>query len=68
VRRDAASADDSGAEGTPTFFIGGERHLGAWDTETLAAGLEASRGMQDTEPWRPEPDPLGIPLDPKRLG
>jgi Na+/H+ antiporter NhaA len=61
VRRDAASADDSGAEGTPTFFIGGERHLGAWDTETLAAALEASSGLQDTEPWRPEAGPARDP-------
>ena len=43
VRRDAASAEASGALGTPTFFVGGRRHTGKWDTETLAAALEASR-------------------------
>jgi Na+/H+ antiporter NhaA len=44
VRRDVASAEASGARGTPTFFVGDRRHIGAYDTETLAAELEALRG------------------------
>jgi Na+/H+ antiporter NhaA len=44
VRRDAGSAEASGARGTPTFFVGERRHIGAYDTETLAAELNASRG------------------------
>jgi predicted DsbA family dithiol-disulfide isomerase len=44
VREDVASAEASGARGTPTFFVGSRRHLGPWDTETLAGELEALRG------------------------
>jgi Na+/H+ antiporter NhaA len=41
VREDVASADASGARGTPTFFIGDRRHVGPYDAETLARELEA---------------------------
>jgi len=30
----------SGVEGTPTFFINGVRHNGAWDLETLLAAIK----------------------------
>jgi Na+/H+ antiporter NhaA len=43
VREDVASAEASGARGTPTFFIGDERHTGPWDTATLARELEGRR-------------------------
>lgn len=43
VRSDVTSAEASGARGTPTFFVGGRRHTGPHDTDTLAAALEASR-------------------------
>jgi len=43
IRGDVASAEASGARGTPTFFVGHERHVGAYDTETLARELEAMR-------------------------
>ena len=43
VREDVASAEASGARGTPTFFVGDRRHVGPFDTETLAAELEAGR-------------------------
>jgi predicted DsbA family dithiol-disulfide isomerase len=43
VREDVMSAETSGARGTPTFFVGEDRHIGPYDTETLAAELEASR-------------------------
>jgi Na+/H+ antiporter NhaA len=43
VREDVMSAEASGARGTPTFFVGDDRHIGPYDTETLAAELEASR-------------------------
>jgi protein-disulfide isomerase len=46
VREDVASAEASGARGTPTFFVGRTRHVGPYDTETLAAELEATRGKQ----------------------
>ncbi len=43
VRNDVASAEASGARGTPTFFVGNRRHIGPHDAESLAAELEASR-------------------------
>ena len=42
VQRDVASAEASGVRGTPTFFIGEERHVGPHDTVSLVAALEAS--------------------------
>jgi protein-disulfide isomerase len=38
-----ASAEASGANGTPTFFVNGRRHVGPYDAETLARELEESR-------------------------
>jgi Na+/H+ antiporter NhaA len=43
VREDVVSAEASGARGTPTFFVGEQRHIGPYDTETLARELEAQR-------------------------
>lgn len=43
VRRDVASAEASGARGTPTFFVADRRHVGPHDAESLAVELEASR-------------------------
>jgi protein-disulfide isomerase len=40
---DVASADASGVSGTPTFFINGRRHHGAYDIDTLAAAVRAAR-------------------------
>ncbi len=40
VERDVASADDSGATGTPTFFINGRRHHGRHDLPTLTEALQ----------------------------
>jgi Na+/H+ antiporter NhaA len=47
VRADVASAEASGARGTPTFFVGDQRHTGPHDTETLARALESARGRSD---------------------
>jgi Na+/H+ antiporter NhaA len=44
VVEDVASADASGVSGTPTFFINGRRHQGAYDIDTLAAAVRATRG------------------------
>jgi protein-disulfide isomerase len=41
VREDVADAEASGARGTPTFFVNGRRHVGAWDAEHLLAALTA---------------------------
>jgi protein-disulfide isomerase len=42
VREDIDSADLSGVSGTPTFFINGRRHVGAYDVETLSAAVKAA--------------------------
>jgi Na+/H+ antiporter NhaA len=47
VREDVMSAEASGARGTPTFFVNGRRHVGAYDAESLAAEL------LETAPARP---------------
>jgi protein-disulfide isomerase len=39
VTEDVRSADESGVAGTPTFFINGRRHQGAYDVETLTAAI-----------------------------
>ena len=43
VATDVASADASGVAGTPTFFINGRRHYGAYDVAALTAAVEAAR-------------------------
>jgi Na+/H+ antiporter NhaA len=43
VAQDVASADASGVSGTPTFFINGRRHSGAYDVETLTEAVRAAR-------------------------
>ncbi len=43
VRRDVASAEASGARGTPTFFVGTRRHVGPYDAATLIRELEQAR-------------------------
>jgi protein-disulfide isomerase len=43
VAEDVDSADLSGVSGTPTFFINGRRHHGAYDVETLSAEIRAAR-------------------------
>jgi protein-disulfide isomerase len=40
IERDLASAEASGATGTPTFFINGERLYGAYDASSLVEALE----------------------------
>jgi Na+/H+ antiporter NhaA len=43
VARDVESADLSGVSGTPTFFVNGRRHHGAYDLEALTAAVKAAR-------------------------
>lgn len=40
IARDLASAAESGATGTPTFFVNGSRHYGAYDASSLVEELE----------------------------
>ena len=43
VAQDVASADESGVAGTPSFFINGVRHQGAYDVATLSAAVRSAR-------------------------
>jgi len=43
VAEDVDSADLSSVSGTPTFFINGQRHYGAYDITTLSAAVKAAR-------------------------
>ncbi len=43
VARHVESADLSGVAGTPTFFVNGQRHEGAYDLAGLTAAVEAAR-------------------------
>ena len=43
IAEDVDSADLSGVSGTPTFFINGRRHLGAYDIDTLSAAIRLAR-------------------------
>jgi len=43
IVEDVAGADRSGVSGTPTFFINGRRHHGAYDIETLTAAVRSAR-------------------------
>jgi protein-disulfide isomerase len=45
VAEDVASADASGVAGTPTFFINGRRHQGAYDIDTLTTAVSRARRM-----------------------
>ena len=40
VSEDQESADLSGVSGTPTFFVNGMRHYGAYDIETLSKAVK----------------------------
>jgi predicted DsbA family dithiol-disulfide isomerase len=42
VAEDVDSADLSGVSGTPTFFVNGRRHYGAYDIATLVAAVRAA--------------------------
>jgi protein-disulfide isomerase len=44
IAEDVASADASGVAGTPSFFINGRRHQGAYDASTLTRAVRAARG------------------------
>ncbi len=45
IAQDVESADLSGVSGTPTFFINGQRHHGAFDLETLTAAISTARAQ-----------------------
>jgi protein-disulfide isomerase len=43
VEEDVESADLSTVSGTPTFFINGKRHYGAYDIETLKKAVKLAK-------------------------
>jgi protein-disulfide isomerase len=43
IAQDVDSADLSGVSGTPTFFVNGLRHYGAYDIDTLTRAVRAAR-------------------------
>ncbi|MDX6569632.1 MAG: hypothetical protein QOH15_2210, partial [Gaiellales bacterium] len=43
IARDTESAELSNVSGTPTFFVNGHRHRGAYDLATLEAAVRAAR-------------------------
>jgi Na+/H+ antiporter NhaA len=45
IAQDIESADLSGVSGTPTFFINGQRHYGAFDVQTLTAAIKTARAQ-----------------------
>src|SRR5262245_33632123 len=50
VADDVDSADLSGVTGTPTFFINGRRHYGAYDIGALSAAVQAADARATLEP------------------
>jgi len=45
VAEDTDTADVSGVSGTPTFFINGQRHNGAYDLASLSVAVRTARAM-----------------------
>jgi len=43
IAADLESADLSGVSGTPTFFVNGRRHYGAYDVHTLKQAIRTAR-------------------------
>jgi Na+/H+ antiporter NhaA len=50
VAKDVESADFSGVTGTPTFFINGQRHHGAYDVQTLSNAVRQARAKAMLSP------------------
>jgi Na+/H+ antiporter NhaA len=50
VAEDVDSADLSGVSGTPTFFINGRRHYGAYDIAALSKAVRAAGARATLEP------------------
>ncbi|HEX3922581.1 MAG TPA: Na+/H+ antiporter NhaA [Streptosporangiaceae bacterium] len=53
IDEDADSADVSGVSGTPTFFINGRRHHGAFDLDTLSDAVRTARAREMLSRARP---------------
>ncbi len=49
VAEDLDSADRSGVSGTPTFFVNGRRHYGAYDIDALTQDVSAAHARADLD-------------------
>jgi Na+/H+ antiporter NhaA len=49
VAEDLQSAELSGVSGTPTFFVNGRRHYGAYDIDTLKAAVKTAKARAAVE-------------------
>ncbi len=47
IAEDVESADLSGVSGTPSFFINGHRHQGAYDIDTLSKAVRLARARSE---------------------
>jgi Na+/H+ antiporter NhaA len=56
VRADVASAEASGARGTPTFFVRGRLYTGPHDAASIAAALETAPGSTQRAGTNPGPE------------
>jgi Na+/H+ antiporter NhaA len=52
VAQDVNSAELSGVSGTPTFFLNGRRHHGAYDIETLSNAVRLARAKAAIVPYQ----------------
>ncbi|HEY2788667.1 MAG TPA: Na+/H+ antiporter NhaA [Gaiellales bacterium] len=50
IAEDVDGADLSGVSGTPTFFVNGRRHYGAYDIDTLTRAVRAARARAALKP------------------
>ena len=55
VAADVESADLSGVAGTPSFFVNGQRHAGAYDIDTLSRAVRTARARAAIRTPQPEP-------------
>jgi Na+/H+ antiporter NhaA len=69
VAEDVDSADLSGVSGTPTFFINGMRHYGAYDIGSLSAAVRTARARallgeppQASHAEEPATEPVAEPV------
>jgi len=59
VADDVGTADASGVAGTPSFFINGRRHHGAYDLSTLTSAVRAARARATAVRRQAETTPAG---------
>jgi protein-disulfide isomerase len=57
VADDVESAQLSGVSGTPTFFINGRRHYGAYDIESLTAAVKTAKARALIRNIGADPEP-----------